>query len=193
MYLKNITRSTQGMSVGKTAYVADPGEVIVVPDELASDPTVMKVVARGAFERTSDDEGLKAIARSEEQADKRREEDRMKVMRVKDSMSRNVRMVPCAHQDAKGTCGCAVSVKYGEYDPDRPYFCSRHKSDDPSMYVREGNGWKLRDDVDAVAKKAADGDGMPKTREVRKPRRSRKTADVDVTQPPSGPDVTVKG
>ena len=66
----------------------------------------------------------------------------MKVVKADQQITNQTRLVPCNAIKADGNqCNVNVSVPMDEYDPERPYFCNRHKKQRPEDYTKVEGKW----------------------------------------------------
>ena len=147
MFIKNKTENWQSFSVGgKNIFLAPEGDAkdtIAIGDEFADDPILTLLLGKDVLEKVSTE---KAVERQEEiRAQKEAEEaqkEEVKVVHVNDTKENDIRLVRCAAIKANGQpCSYNVQVPFHEYDSDVPYFCSRHKKQDPADYEKIDGEW----------------------------------------------------
>lgn len=147
MFIKNKTENWQSFSVaGNNIFLAPAGDAkdtIALNDDLSDDPILQLLLGRGALEIVQEEV---AVERQQEiQAQKEEEkaqEPEIKVVVVNDTKENDIRLVRCAAVKANGQpCTFNVQVPFHEYDSDRPYFCGRHRKEDPEAYEKVDGEW----------------------------------------------------
>lgn len=69
----------------------------------------------------------------------------MRVVQADEAKTPEIKFVQCAATKANGErCTATISVPMDEYDPDKPYFCGRHKGQRAADYEKTETGWRKR-------------------------------------------------
>lgn len=147
MFIQNKTENYQSFTVGGSniflAPDGDPKDTTAIDDSLIDDPILQLLLNRGTLVRVDVE---KAVERQEEikaqQEEEEAQKEEIKVVQVNDTKESDVRLVRCAAIKANGQhCSYNVQVPFYEYDSDTPYFCGRHKKEDPEDYEKVDGEW----------------------------------------------------
>lgn len=142
MFIKNKTGSYQGFRLNDKPVKLDPYGVTAISDLQASDDTLQLLLARGVIEKVSKSAAQKQFDEEAAKAEEKAEEKRLEVAVHEETNKNSVMMAQCCAKFKNGEpCGANVSVPVSEYDSDKPYFCGRHKGEDPEEYEKVGGAW----------------------------------------------------
>jgi hypothetical protein len=148
MFLENLKESYLSVNIaGKDVSFApngSVGSVVSVKDEYADDDTLRTLIEREWVKVQGKEEGTKAVAEQQE-AIEEESKSKTKLVAQADTTEHKTINVQCAAVTGKGDrCSHHVSVPVDEYDKDAPYFCGRHKNENPDDYERVDGDWKRK-------------------------------------------------
>lgn len=147
MYIKNASENYQSFSVaGSNIFLAPNGDskdTILLDDSLENDPILQLLLGKGVLvnvDKKNAEKRQKEIRKQKDEEEAQKEE--IKVVQVNDTKENDIRLVKCAAIKANGQpCTFNVQVPFHEYDSDKPYFCSRHKKQNPDDYEKVDGVW----------------------------------------------------
>lgn len=140
MFAKNVTQSIQSFKVGDRPFMVDPGQTIQLTDTQAKDETIKILLASGRLEEVGARKATKEILQAEEEKKQAKEEKKIAVDTVNSEKDKTdvAHVVQCSAAKADGSrCNSQISIPAKDFDPEKPYFCGRHKNENPDDYQKE--------------------------------------------------------
>lgn len=141
MYIRNLTESYQAFNHDGRRYELAPTNTNgcdMFIDE-SFQPSIRALLERKVIEVVEE--------RPEPIEPPKPKREPMKVVKADQQVTNQTRLVPCNAIKADGTqCNVNVSVPMDEYDPERPYFCNRHKKQKPENYTKVEGKWVKKTD-----------------------------------------------
>lgn len=142
MFIRNRTGSYQGFRLNNKPVKLGPYGVTAISDLQASDDTLQLLLARNVVEKISQKEAQKEFEEVTAKAEEKAEKTKLDVVVREETNKNSVMMAQCCAKQKNGeTCAANVSVPVSEYDSDKPYFCGRHKAENPEDYEKVNGGW----------------------------------------------------
>ena len=147
MFIKNMTDNYQSFTVnGSNLFLAPQGDrrdTVALDDEWRDDVILQRLLASGTLAEVGAEEAIERQEQiREEIAEEQAQKEEIKVVTVNDTKENDIRLVKCAAVKANGQhCTYNVQVPFHEYDSDKPYFCGRHKKEDPDKYEKVDGEW----------------------------------------------------
>ena len=137
MYCKNIKNSYVGYSSnGMRRYIA-PNDVAEVEDEEAK-----RLIEHGFFVEVGKEDAKAHEEKVAAEVQEKKESVAIPVEAVQEKKVSNSTVVNCAAVTKSGKpCSGTAVIPFGEYDADTPYFCGRHKGENPEDYERVNGEW----------------------------------------------------
>lgn len=141
MYIRNLTDSYQAFNHDGRRYELAPkmtnGCDMFITDDFK--PSIRELLERKAIEIVKE--------KPEKIEPPKPPKEKMKVVPADQNVTNQTRLVPCNAIKADGTqCNVNVPVPIEEYDPEKPYFCNRHKRQNPDDYTKVEGKWVKKAD-----------------------------------------------
>ena len=151
MYIQNTTNRYRCFQVGAYRYNLSPagqrGCTASVPDNAADDPSFRALLDSGKLAVVGGHEVARKVEEEARDAVREAQESKMQVVDYRRNTTVKNVVVKCAGTTKAGSrCACNVTVPVDEYDETRPYFCPRHRNEDPANFSKVGGEW-VRDEA----------------------------------------------
>ena len=164
MIVRNLTRTNLSFEVAGRRYHLGPkgsrgytNDTSLIDSSAANDPTIQYMQQRGMLVVEDSKMEKPELPQKTVQVVEQKDVEQPKtvevptsgaepqVMKVVKDIKAQKHVVTCAATTVAGKpCTSKVYVEDEEYDPDKPYFCNRHKAQKAEDYVRTETGWKKK-------------------------------------------------
>lgn len=136
MFIRNTTDSYQSFRLNDSPISMKPHGTTMITDEQAKDDVFQLLLSRGVVEKC-DMEDAKEEPKPEPKPRKQ-----VEVKRQDEQQKDSAVVVKCAATLKNGNpCGGTINVQLAEYDEETPYFCKRHKAEQPRDYEKHEGAW----------------------------------------------------
>lgn len=166
MFIKNKTKTWQSFILNGKSFRMQPFGTLQVSDKEFEDGVMKLLLSRDVVEVLDDEAGVEEINEEAKKAEEKAEESKIPVSESLDEKATTevATMVQCSASNKNGNrCNSKVKVNAEDFDSDRPYFCGRHKNEDPEDYekidgvfVKKAGATEASESTDEVVEEAAE-------------------------------------
>ena len=139
MFIKNKTKTWQSFMLGDDSFRMEPFGTIQIPDKNSDDGVLKLLLSRDVVEILDEDKGVEIINEKVAEEEAKAQENKIEVIGSTEEKAKTelATMVQCsAHNKNGNRCSSKVRVSAAEFDSDRPYFCGKHKNENPEDYEK---------------------------------------------------------